>query len=55
MSHLSLEDENFEVAIDLLKKEFLDIPFIIDKIFKQLLGPKYDPEFVNIKKLFVRN
>ena len=29
----------------------MDIPFIIDKIFKQLLGssPKYDPEFVNIK------
>ena len=37
-------------AIDLLKKEFLDIPSIIDEIFK-LLGssPKYDPEFVNIK------
>ena len=51
MSHLSIEDENFEVAIDLLKKEFLDIRFIIDKIFKQLLGssPIYDPEFVNIK------
>ena len=37
MSHLSLEDENFEVAIDLLKKEFLDIPFIIDEMFNQLL------------------
>ena len=51
VSHLLLEDENFEVAIDLLKKEFLDIPFIMDVIFKQLLGssPKYDPEFVNIK------
>ena len=51
MSYLSLEDEYFEVAIDLLKKEFLDIPFIIDEIFKQLLGssPKYDPEFVSIK------
>lgn len=51
MSHLSLEDENLEVAINLLRKEFLDIPLIIDEIFKQLLGstPKYDPEFVNIK------
>ena len=51
VSHLSLEDENFEVTIDLSKKEFLHIPFIIDEIFKQLLGSssKYDPEFVNIK------
>ena len=51
VSHLSLEDENFEVAFDLLKKGFLGIPFITDEIFKQLLGssPKYDPKFVNIK------
>ena len=50
-SLLSLEDEDFEVAIDFLKKEFLDIPFIIDESFKQLLdsSPKCDPEFVNIK------
>ena len=29
----------------------MGIPFIIDEIFKQLLGssPKYDTEFVNIK------
>ena len=37
MSVLSFEDENFKVAIDLLKKEFFDIPLIIDEIFKQLL------------------
>ena len=51
VAHLSLEDENFEVAVNLLRKEFLDIPLIIDEIFKQLLSssPKYDPEFVSVK------
>lgn len=34
VSHLTLEDENFNVAVDLLTKEFLDIPFIINEIFK---------------------
>lgn len=33
ISLLSLED-NYVIGINLLKREFLDIPFIIDEIFK---------------------
>ena len=37
ISHLTLEEANYEVAIKLLTEEFLDIPLIVDEIFKQLL------------------
>ena len=52
ISHLTLEDSNYGVAIDLLTEEFLDIPYIVDEIFKQLLdaSPKYDPNFTNVKQ-----
>lgn len=40
------------MAISLLKKEFLDIPYITDESFRQLLdnNPKYDPDFANVTK-----
>ena len=52
LSHLTLEEANYEVAIKLLTEEFLDIPLILDEIFKQLLGasPKYDANFINVKQ-----
>ena len=31
--NLSLENENYDVAINLLKNNFLDTPFLIDEIF----------------------
>ena len=34
--HLTLQEANYEVAIKLLTEEFLDIPLIVDEIFKQL-------------------
>lgn len=55
--HLSREDDNYGVAINLLKIEFLNITFIIEEIFKELLrnNPRYDADDVNVKRIFVRN
>ena len=52
LSHLTLEEANYDVAIKLLTEEFLDIPLIVDEIFKQLLdaSPKYDANFINVKQ-----
>ena len=52
LSHLTLEEANYEVVIKLLTEEFLDIPLIVDVIFKQLLhaSPKYDVNFINVKQ-----
>ena len=51
LSHLTLVGANYEVAIK-LTEEFLDIPLIVDEIFKQLLdaSPKYDANFINVKQ-----
>ena len=35
VSHLTLEDGNFNVAVDLLTKEFQDVPRRVHEIFKQ--------------------
>ena len=35
ISHLTLEEANYEVARKLLTEEFLGIPLIVDEIFKQ--------------------
>ena len=47
ISHLSITDANYCIALQLLKDEFLDIQYIIDEIFKQLLDkqPKFDVSF----------
>ena len=52
ISHLTLEEANHEVAIKLFTEEFLDIPLIVDEMFKQLLdaSPKYDANFTNGKQ-----
>ena len=52
ISHLTLEEANYEVTIKLLTEEFLKIPLIVDEIFKQLLdaSPKYDANFINMKQ-----
>lgn len=45
ISYLTLEDDNFHVAINLLK-EFLDVPYKMHEIFKQILNnsPKFDSD-----------
>ena len=53
VSHLSLTDSNYKVALNLLKEEFLYQEFIIDETLKNILkampSEEYDPEFLNIK------
>ena len=52
VQHLSITEENFDTAIQLLKKEYLDQEFIISAIFNQIdkAEPKPDLEFIGIKK-----
>ena len=51
ISHLSITNDNYDVAIQILKKEFLDEEFIVDEILKQLLEgyPKFDVTFGEVK------
>ena len=51
MQHLSITDENFSSAINILKNEFLDIPFIIDENLKTLINPKpgFDTKFLETR------
>ena len=53
VSHLSLTDSNYKMALNSLKEEFLDKKFIIDETLKNILkampSEEYDPEFLNIK------
>ena len=50
-SHLTLEEANYEVAIKLLTEEFLDIPLIVDEIFKHL--SQIRREFYQRETIFV--
>ena len=52
IENLSHKNENYDVAINLLKKIFLHVIFIINEMFKQILNynPKFDPDFVNVRK-----
>ena len=51
ISHLSISDDNYKLALDLLKKEFLDEDYIVDETFKLLLSkiPKFDPSFMDVR------
>ena len=51
ISHLSISDDNYKIALKLLKDEFLDEDFIVDETFKLLLSkvPKYDPTFLDAR------
>ena len=52
ISHQTIEDQNFDVALKLLKEEFLDISFIIDEIYKQIINtsPKFDTNYNYVKQ-----
>ena len=56
ISSLSVTDENYQVALKMLKDEFLDEEFIIDEIFKQLLNsyPKFDTTF-NQSRIYIND
>ena len=55
VSHLSITDENYSIAMKLLNDEFLDKEFLIDKTLKNILkampSEDYDPEYTNVKYL----
>ena len=56
VSHLTLEDANYELAIELLDEQFLDKPFMLDEIMRQIVNeqPKYDENFTNVKSFMVK-
>ena len=51
ISHLSISDDNYAIALTLLKDEFLDVPYIVDSCFQQILSmsPKFDPSFAGVR------
>ena len=55
ISHLSISNENYKAALDLLNAEFLDKEFIIEEYFTKIISnsPKYDPRFEDVKKYLI--
>jgi hypothetical protein len=53
IKHLSISSENYECALDLLKEEFLDLPFIVNDTLLRLVSmePK-DFKFESAQKYF---
>ena len=51
ISHLSVSDDNYSVALKLLKEEFLDKEDTIDETFKLLISksPKFDLSFTDVR------
>ena len=53
VKHLPISDDNYHLALQMLKQEFLDIPHIIDETFKNILkaspSTEFDPEFTSVK------
>ena len=49
---MSISNENYKAALDLLNAEFLDKEFIIEEYFTKIISnpPKYDPQFEDVKK-----
>ena len=56
ISHLSITNENYQIALDLLNNEYLDEEYIVDEIFKMLVevSPKNDHEFNDLKKYLIK-
>ncbi|XP_068243599.1 uncharacterized protein [Palaemon carinicauda] len=53
VKHLTISDRNYHLAIEMLKEEFLDVNYIIDETFKNILSAapsaEYDQEFSSVK------
>ena len=49
---MSISNENYKAALDLLNAEFLNKEFIIEEYFTKIISnsPKYDPQFEDVKK-----
>ena len=54
ISHLAVSEENYKVALKLLRDEFLDVDYIVDETYRNLLQArpsfKDDSEFSNVKE-----
>ena len=52
ISHLSISNENYKAALDLLNAEFSDKKIIIEEYFTKIISnsPKYDPQFEDANK-----
>lgn len=54
ISHLFISDLNFDIAVDILKKEFLDRDYIVNSIFKSISDAKVLKEYdLNSVKIFL--
>ena len=53
VKHLTISDSNYHLAIQMLKQEFLDVNYIIDETYKNILkaapSVDYDPEYTSSK------
>ena len=51
ISHLSVTDDNYDIAFSPLKEEFLDVPYIVDESFKTSLSssPSFDTAFDGLR------
>ena len=51
VQHLQITDENYEIALDLLKNEFLNEDAVVDNLFSKLIDskPKFDSSFLETK------
>ena len=54
VNHLAVCDENYSIALKLLKDEFLDVDYVVGETYRNLLQArlpfKDDPEFRNVKE-----
>lgn len=57
ISHLSITDANYQIAVNLLKAEFLDNELIVDQIFSDILNskPKFDNDFFDVRKFLTKS
>ena len=53
VKHLTISDSNYLLAIKMLKQEFLDVNYVIDETYKNILkaapSVDYDPEYTSSK------
>ena len=53
VKHLPISDTNYQLAVNMLKQEFLDVAYITDETFKNILRASptvdFDPEFTSVK------
>ena len=56
ISHLTISDANYTIAVNLLRVEFMDNEFITDEIFREIINfnIKFDNDFSTTKKFLAK-